>query len=155
MNDRKCIKCKELRPISYFTPYGKGRRRVCDECTSAKAGSGEKSHLPTLVHSGTALAAPRNSSPAEKYYQILFKAQDGKCEICHNSEIARNENGEVLRLSIYGANHYGTVRKCLLCKLCSTGLSMFRDSPALLAQAIAFLTSTARSSKELEIRTHP
>lgn len=70
----------------------------------------------------------------------LQKQQNGKCAICRQPETMQGEGGEPLPLSLYANGHNQWVIKALLCKACSTGLSMFRESPVFLARAIELIT---------------
>lgn len=61
------------------------------------------------------------------------------CAICTQPEHARDGAGSRLRPVHYAAQARDGRRHARLCKLCSTGLSMFRDDPRLLGRALAFL----------------
>lgn len=84
-------------------------------------------------------------------YDGMLKAQGGVCRICRHPEAFCDGSGQPLRLSLYW-NGDRFIRG-LLCKLCTTGLSMFRDDPALLAAAITFLTACERPPT-VEARYH-
>lgn len=64
-------------------------------------------------------------------------AQNGRCLIC--GEGSR-------RLEIDHCHTTGRVRG-LLCIYCNTGLGRFKDNPALLARAIAYLTDHSSAAK--------
>lgn len=70
-------------------------------------------------------------------YNEMLAEQGGCCAICAKAE--RNEiNGRVLALAIDHDHTTGAVR-ALLCSACNTALGLFRDDPALLGVAIAYL----------------
>jgi len=136
---RFCKKCKDQRPIEEFSRHGTKRlKRICmrHETGGSALPAIRESASPAVFASSSLHPALRNNGR----YAELFKKQGGRCAICGNPETARDEIGHVPPLSLYGAAHYNYRIHGLLCKLCNMGLSSFRDSPALLAAAIAFLT---------------
>ncbi len=62
----------------------------------------------------------------------MFEAQGGRCEICKISFF------EVRRYVIDHCHQTGVVR-ALLCDSCNTALGKFKDSPALLREAAAYV----------------
>ena len=149
---RPCEKCREDRPIEEFAtyPYG-GGTRTRQYC---KRHDGVSTELPAIIPSAPLAPTPPPAHPTMRngnQYADLFKKQNGCCAICNQPETTLDEIGQALPLSFYGAAHYGARRMALLCKLCNMGLSMFRDSPALLARAIAFLTQKGPTA-EADVR---
>ena len=68
---------------------------------------------------------------AEKEYETLLKAQNGRCAICGT----RLPKGSLV---IDHSHKTGDVRG-LLCISCNTGLGMFKDDPDLLQEASLYL----------------
>ncbi|MDO8589807.1 MAG: endonuclease domain-containing protein [bacterium] len=151
METRPCKECGENRPIEEFGtyPYG-GSIRTRQNC---KLHDGVSTGLPAVISAAPPLAQthPHPAVKMNGHYNELFKKQGGRCAICSQPETSCDEIGQALPLSLYGAAHYGARRMALLCKLCNMGLSMFRDSPALLARAIAFLTQKGPTA-EADVR---
>lgn len=65
-------------------------------------------------------------------YQALYDEQGGQCAICGIA-------GDTFQISVDHDHDTDAIRG-LLCRICNTGLGMFRDDPALLRQAITYLT---------------
>lgn len=152
---KQCAQCGAEKPLESFRGSGRardGRRKRCKACegpTSGPAGVG------TLARAdgGSFAVVPPEASAIPHFYQGLFQRQRGVCAICGQPETARDEDGSLLPLSLYGANHDGRRINGLVCKLCNMGLSMFRDSPVFLARAIEFLTKR-QLALNVELRTH-
>ena len=64
-----------------------------------------------------------------KMYNYMVELQGGKCGICHE---------EHEKLFVDHEHGSGLVRG-LLCKRCNTGLSMFKDSPERVHNALRYL----------------
>lgn len=78
-------------------------------------------------------------TPAE--YDAMLAEQGGVCAICRQPETQRGPNGEVRPLSV--DHDHATGEICgLCCSRCNTGLGWFRDDPALMAEALAYLLRT-------------
>ena len=95
-------------------------------------------HRALSAHPGR---APRLHAES---YAALLRSQNGGCAICTNPESMLDVDGQPLQLALYYSSQgpdAGMVRG-LLCRACFTALVFLRDSPALLARAIAFLTGT-------------
>lgn len=67
--------------------------------------------------------------------RTLAKKQDGRCAIC----------GEAEPGCVDHCHETGAVRG-LLCRRCNAGLGQFRDDPALLARAIAYLAASRQGA---------
>ena len=65
---------------------------------------------------------------SKEEWLALFTAQGGICAICITNPIKHTDH----------CHYTGTVRG-LLCHKCNVGIGLFRDDPALLARAIAYL----------------
>lgn len=66
----------------------------------------------------------------------MNRKQKGRCAICGNRPSVKN--GRVMNLHIDHCHKTGKVRG-LLCGACNSGLGMFKDSPKLLLEAVAYL----------------
>lgn len=76
----------------------------------------------------------------EQYLEMLH-AQNHCCGICKQPE-GLEINGKKVRLAVDHCHRGGHIR-ALLCSTCNRGLGLFRDDPALLQAAVAYLTHYA------------
>lgn len=82
----------------------------------------------------------RNSNLKKLYgithadYEVMFAAQQGRCAICP----ATVPGGGYKHFAVDHNHRTGKVR-ALLCHACNTGLGRFKDDPALLREAVAYL----------------
>jgi hypothetical protein len=60
-------------------------------------------------------------------YAELFRAQDGKCAICHQPEMSIDKRGNVKSLAVDHCHKTGSVRE-LLCYSCNSMLGQARDN---------------------------
>lgn len=69
----------------------------------------------------------------------MERAQDDKCAICGDPEVALNpKTQKPRRLAVDHCHKSGKVR-ALLCTACNSGIGKFKDDPDLLTAAIAYL----------------
>ena len=73
----------------------------------------------------------------EQYTELVY-AQRGVCAICLKAEIETGNGGGVRGLAVDHDHETGQVRG-LLCRRCNVGLGHFKDDPALLRLATAYL----------------
>lgn len=155
MTHKLCRMCGETKPLDQFKKDGRSRdgyQKMCQLCSGSK-----ESTSSALAHhrdgrTDLMLAQPATTrSITSQTYARMFRSQHGVCAVCHQPETTQNEYGEKLQLTFYGADHNGHVVRGLVCKFCNMGLSMFKDSPVILARAIEFLTRRAPSF-DTEIR---
>jgi hypothetical protein len=71
-------------------------------------------------------------------YQFLHIIQQGRCAVCHNSEVIKVKSGTTKRLSVDHDHNTGQIRG-LLCSHCNHGLGNFKDSIEYLKAAIQYL----------------
>ena len=72
-------------------------------------------------------------------YQEMLREQNGVCAICHKLEKHKDGlSGKSKDLAVDHDHNTGAVR-ALLCSACNTALGLFRDDPALLDAAKAYL----------------
>lgn len=75
-------------------------------------------------------------------YLAMFEAQKGLCAVCSQPETDTDKNGGVKALAV-DHDHVTSKVRGLLCTACNTGLGKFKDDPALLQAAIAYLAKHA------------
>lgn len=74
-------------------------------------------------------------------YERLHELQEGRCAICGNPETGlHGRYGTPLQLAVDHDHQTSQVRG-LLCVFCNRGLGLFRDDPARLRAALAYLTA--------------
>lgn len=72
-------------------------------------------------------------------YQEMLREQNGVCAICHEPERSPDKaSGKTRDLAIDHDHETGAIRE-LLCSNCNRALGLFRDDPALLDAARAYL----------------
>ena len=71
-------------------------------------------------------------------YEAILREQGGLCAICRRVETRQHRGGKLWSLSVDHDHKTGAIRG-LLCSGCNVGLSNFREDPASLARAIAYL----------------
>lgn len=72
-----------------------------------------------------------------KQYDRMLHRQGGGCAIC-GRKLGMRRNGKRLRLCVDHCHKTNTVRG-ILCNSCNNGLGRFKDDPALLERAAAYL----------------
>jgi hypothetical protein len=118
-----CERCEEHRPAKEFVGL------VCKDCRALV--SRQKYALDPLAHRERALL--RDFDLTLDQYDILFRAQDGKCAICDAPQ-----EQLTCALAVDHDHATGEIRG-LLCGPCNKGLGLFRDNPAYLLSAIQYL----------------
>lgn len=130
---RLCTTCGQRKSFSEFSkskPSADGRNSKCKECSKKYAKryyrSNQQRRREQWLQSEYDLSL-------EKYNE-MHEQQDGKCAICgsagtysHQSHLAVDHNHET-----------GEVRE-LLCGTCNNALGLFKDDPALLRKAAAYI----------------
>lgn len=79
-------------------------------------------------------------------FEAMWQQQEGRCAICGIELIrhSRQENSVCIdhnHACCLSGRSCGRCNRGLLCKLCNSGIGMFRDSPLLLQNAIEYLRS--------------
>jgi hypothetical protein len=131
---KKCTKCEKTKPYSQFHKREGGRLRShCKECMNNQ--SREYQMRPDQREKRAEIW--RKSSRYLKYgltedtFIEMFDAQDAQCAICKISI----DHG----CCVDHCHDTGKVRG-LLCRQCNSGIGMLKDDPALLREAIWYLT---------------
>lgn len=109
-----CRICEQHKPVAELTAPIKAGYAVCKEC---------KSHLNRMVRF--------NLSPQD--FDKLLEIQNNRCAICE-SELLLEKNHTVIDHC-----HETNRIRGILCRNCNTGLGVFRDSNANLANAAKYL----------------
>jgi hypothetical protein len=115
MNERRCTRCKESKPLKLFCKDRRradGVRELCKSC---------RSNDRRIVHK------------ASKNRQAILKEQNNSCAICgvHVEESATR--------FVIDHNHETNTVRGILCNNCNVGLGFFKDQPGRLGQAIKYL----------------
>jgi hypothetical protein len=144
--EKYCPKCGQTKPIPEFGVRSNGRPKgYCSPCTASYDASYAKTDVGKAARkeaSGKWSSGPRKAQDLRKRYGIDFaeyeamlKAQGGRCAVCGAEE---PKSGRMLRLNVDHCHATGTVRG-LLCTNCNHGIGKFKDDPALMRAAIAYL----------------
>lgn len=144
---RVCKECGKEKPIKNFHPKksklrGKTYTNVrCNICANKK----DKKYKQTLTEEQK---IKRKDTKLKWHYGIgfntyreLYDKQEGACAICKKQHT-------LLTLHVDHCHKTGKVRG-LLCNYCNPGLGYFKDSEALLANAIIYLRETKEHNNEI------
>lgn len=155
--EKKCSKCKKVKPLDAFHNSKKGflyKQGACKPCQKANLVQRHKQHPERYkqlqrewrnnnkeknrrIGLRARLKACYGITPEE--YEERLKLQEGKCCIC-NTDTPGGQGG----FHIDHCHTEGYVRG-LLCSTCNVGLGHFRDSPELLIKAANYLKITKES----------
>ena len=131
----KCVVCEK--PFTKVTSWQKYCSGACNQL--AYRGRCTKEYNNEISKRYRNSTKGRDTYYRKKYgigiedYNRMFAEQEGCCAIC-----GKHQTEEEKRLSVDHCHETGAVRG-LLCRKCNTGLGVFRDDPALLTIAIAYL----------------
>ncbi len=126
-------------PYVRLNPKAPGKCAVCNRNQAAANARASRRLRPPRALTARDKQVRRSSHLKTKYgltaeaYDSLLQAQNGVCAIC-----ARPESSRLTSLSVDHDHKTGNVRG-LLCYNCNTSLGKFRDDPALLRKAAAYL----------------
>ena len=160
---RRCHVCKQLKPIEQFSRHAKkplGYGYACLACNRERQRDWRqknpdahradvaawRKYNPDKVAQYARNWRTRNPEKArannlrdnqgitQKQYDDMHEAQNGCCKICGtNKSTGRGKKLEVDHC------HRSLQIRGLLCHRCNTGLGYFKDDPAILQSAIAYL----------------
>lgn len=147
---KRCPRCGETLPLTAFA-RDRGRRdgasMYCKPCSAIRAkefraanpdkmqASKRKSYAKQYRTTGRAALLRNRFGLTIAQYDALLEAQGGVCGICGRKPAAHERKQDLCVDHDHGT---GQIRG-LLCGECNSALGLFRDSPALLRQAIAYL----------------
>lgn len=145
---RLCSKCRERKSPDQFYPSQKsadGIHTMCAECckSSAKVSAAKYPEKRRADRRKFQLAQ-YGLTPIE--FDRMFAEQNGDCGICR-----KKLELEAGKCTVDHRHEDGSVRG-LLCHQCNLGIGLFRDDPALMREAAAYLERTL-SSKTNQPRT--
>lgn len=83
----------------------------------------------------------REHGLTESDYELMLAAQGSVCAVCGLPESQQSKTGVTFRLSIDHNHATGLVRG-LLCGGCNTAIGKFREDPATMRAAMAYLART-------------
>lgn len=143
-----CARCMEERPVTEYQKknghgkYAKYLGSYCRKCLGVRAA--ERRLDLARTNPEEAKRRDRSANLRKNYgisqvdYDERLSRQGGLCAICRGSNTSR-------RRAFFDVDHChstGVVRG-ILCSKCNTGLGLFGDSRAVLANAIAYLEQYA------------
>lgn len=116
MNDKKCRKCLEVKPLSsfYFRTDSNKYRTECKQCVV------DRCRL-------------RTTGWTPEQYKSAFERQGGRCKIC------RTHQEDLTQSLVADHCHASESTRSLLCHLCNAGLGMFKDNTERLRNAALYL----------------
>lgn len=135
-----CKKCKRDLDSSLFYKHKtnlSGLSGHCKDCSSKTNKARKKA-----VRSSLSIQERRDIELKRKYdcsieqYDLMFLNQEGRCLICNKHQSELNE------ILCVDHSHSSNKIRGLLCSSCNKGLGFFKDNPALLSNAIAYLART-------------
>jgi recombination endonuclease VII len=145
---KPCRRCGKVKPMEAFAKNKSsigGRRPVCQACVTNE----QRQRLELLKscpehvrkrQETDRVQGLRKRGVTVEWYDASHAAQNGRCAICGCPEAMgqRDRSGNPRRLAVDHDHRTGQVRE-LLCGSCNAGLGNFRDSPAILEAAAAYL----------------
>jgi len=123
---KRCVRCKRSLPRAAFPNR---KRRICEECFPLYQQEQRAKQMNPHRARGHDVAA-------------LLKAQDNRCAICG----CRAEDAPRKRLCL-DHDHATNGIRGMLCIQCNSGLGQFKDDPARMLAAIAYLERTGSVQK--------
>lgn len=137
-----CTKCKEVKPVSEFHPHAKtarGYQYWCKECAHAERIERAKIPADPHVRRRHVLWSIYRITPAQ--YDEMYQRQNGQCAICGVTKEPWEPASLADRKRFLAVDHChstGTIRGLLCCN-CNAGLGQFKDDPAIMYAAVAYL----------------
>lgn len=134
---RRCSACNVLKPLTDFAPMKRlrnGRRHQCRDCLRERVNAYLAARPELRRNQHVRFQFGLN----DQEYRALITAQQNRCAICGQPETRLSKNGQPQSLSVDHDHKQKKVRG-LLCGDCNRGIGLFRDDPALLLAAAAYL----------------
>lgn len=148
-----CQKCG--RDETAYTTGGGGQFKYCGDCQSVAVKERNDRKNAARRLDGTIddeiRRQKRRRSHLRRYgieperYDEMLAAQGGKCAICRKPPSGNGTSGQSLHVDhdhscCPGTKSCGDCVRGLLCNNCNRAIGYFQDDPALLKEAIAYLT---------------
>ena len=130
---KECCECGQRKPLSQFKEHRPGRVPA-RTWTNVEHGT----HSRRCLDCHRIWASCKQFGITVADYWRMHDAQRGVCAICKRPETRPTPHGGPPRLSI--DHHHGSGRvRGLLCTDCNTALGKFKDDPAIVKMAAAYL----------------
>ncbi len=139
---KRCSKCNEVKSEDefYYNPKTSNRLESwCKECNRSRNRGSRHKELLREKYGMT-----------EVDYEIMLKKQNGVCAICGQSEIVKDRNNKIKRLSVDHDHPTGIVRE-LLCDNCNHMLGNAKESSEILREAASYLEKHFKRIQNLKI----
>jgi hypothetical protein len=138
---RVCRHCEKRKSMTEFNrvDHGRYRQRVCKPCVQARvrANKAAQPERTTIMRRGWAIKT-RYGITMDRFYEILAD-QNYECRIC-GIRLTR----ATTRID---HDHKTGIVRGLLCHECNLGLGFFRDNPAALRSAAAYIDRTRQDAE--------
>jgi len=140
-----CYRCQQSRPVAEFYFYKRAvacpYSATCKPCQrSDRMRRYHASDKQTIWEKAFARRIMRDYGITVREYLEFLLKQGSVCAIC------KKPPKERCRLSVDHCHRTGKVRG-LLCRACNRGIGIFKDQPALLASAMAYLEAHSTTDK--------
>ena len=138
-----CGTCEEVKPVEDFA---KGRSQVdglqgfCRPCGTIKQAKWRTDNRSQANRSAADSHRRRRLGMEPHEYDQLLDEQEGVCAICKGKCITKTTTGTQKSLAADHDHGTGVIRG-LLCARCNTAIGLLGDDPAIVAAALAYLSS--------------
>lgn len=133
-----CIKCREAKPLTAFSPEKRRKDGYCSKCKACRAAEQRLRKAKPGVARESWLLMAYGITSAD--YQRLLEAQDGHCACC--PAMTRWPGKGLL---VVDHDHLTGEVRGLLCEACNHMISKSRDRSEVLAAAAQYLTEPTAS----------
>lgn len=140
-----CTSCGKMKPPDDFYPHAKiarGRQYWCKECFAEKRR--ERAALPQDPKVTRKYKLKEAYGLTQGDYDAMYQRQNGRCAVCGAAkepwEPGWGVKGRARFLVVDHDHVTGRVRG-LLCVHCNCGIGQFRENPAIMRAAMAYLAS--------------
>jgi hypothetical protein len=142
--EKSCVRCNQIKPLTAFWQKSANWNKThpfCKDCADRPAirESFKKQRMQNPSKYAD-IHLRRKYGISLEEYEALLASQDGVCAICKKENTQRDWRlDRPRRMHVDHCHQSGKVRG-LLCVRCNNGIGFFRDHPALLTAAIAYLS---------------